>query len=233
MRSIKPALVEVVLRRIDDIAHRDWAKLYWRDAAMPQCGRRVHLVMVGEKWNHLSPSTFAGHPETVQQYEADWPDAIREVWHNPQARGGGPTKWWPPQTAAIHTHQMAIEPFNDTALTDNDGNALPQTTVDLAVVPAGKLLVVEQISGRLAVRDGDVVDAIQAAATGADSVAFLPVQLVSSLSQFSAAQGHGRWHQFGSPVRLYVRAGQRIVVSGLANATFGLFAAAIGHLVDA
>ena len=51
--------------------------------------------------------------------------------------------------------------------------------------------------------------------------------------QFSAAQGIGRWHQFGSPARLYVRAGNKIVVSGGANATFGLFAAAIGYFVDA
>jgi hypothetical protein len=127
---------------------------------------------------------------------------------------------------------MAIEPFSSTALTDNGGNASPQATVELAAVPVGKLLVVEHISGRLAVRDGDVVDFIQAAAQGADSVAFLPVHLVSSRGQFSAAQGIGRWHQFGSPARLYVRGGKRIVVSGGANATFGLFAAAIGHLVD-
>jgi hypothetical protein len=128
---------------------------------------------------------------------------------------------------------MAIEPFAATASTDNNGNAPPQTTVNLAVVPAGKLLVVEHISGRLAVRDGDVLDVVQAAATGQDSVVFLPVHLVSALSQFSGVQGRGRWHQFGSPARLYVRAGQSIVVSGIANATFGLFAAAIGYFVDA
>jgi hypothetical protein len=100
------------------------------------------------------------------------------------------------------------------------------------VVPTGKLLVVEHISGGLAVREGYVVDFIQAAAQGADSVALLPVHHVSSRGQFSSAQGVGRWHQFGSPARLYVRAGKSIVVSGGANATFGLFAAAIGHLVD-
>jgi hypothetical protein len=127
---------------------------------------------------------------------------------------------------------MAIEPFSSTALTDNGGNAVPEATVELDVVPAGKLLVVEHVSGRLAVRDGDVVEFLQAGAHGADSVAFLPVQLVSSPSQFSAAQGIGRWHQFGSPARLYVGAGNKLVVSGGANATFGLFAAAIGYLVD-
>ena len=127
---------------------------------------------------------------------------------------------------------MAIEPFSCTALTDNNGNAPPSTTVDLAVVPVGKLLVVEHISGRLAVRDGDV-GLHSSRRPGSGFSRFLPVHFVSSLGQFSSAQGVGRWHQFGSPARLYVRAGQRIVVSGGANATFGLFAAAVGHLVDA
>ena len=73
--------------------------------------------------------------------------------------------------------------------TDNGGNAVPEATVELDVVPAGKLLVVEHVPGRLAVRDGDVVEFLQAGAQGADSVAFLPVALVSSPSQFGAAQG--------------------------------------------
>ena len=34
MRSIKPALVEVTLRRINYIAHRDRAALHWRATAM-------------------------------------------------------------------------------------------------------------------------------------------------------------------------------------------------------
>jgi hypothetical protein len=129
--------------------------------------------------------------------------------------------------------EMAIEPFAATGITDNDGNPVPMATVELGVVPAGKILVVEYVSGRLAVKDGEVVEFLQAAAQGADSVAFLPVQFISGRSQFSAAQGIGRWHQFGSPARLYVGAGNKIVVSGGANATFGLYAAAICYFVDA
>jgi hypothetical protein len=128
---------------------------------------------------------------------------------------------------------MAIEPFAATGSTDNGGNVDTQSTVELGVVPAGKLLVVEHISGRLAVRDGDVVEFLQAGAQGADSVVYLPVHFVSGLGQFSEAQGQGRWHQFGSPARLYVSAGFKIVVSGGADATFGLYAAAIGYFVDA
>lgn len=136
---------------------------------------------------------------------------------------------------------MAIQPFADTDLNDNNGNATPDIEVVLAVVPVGKLLVVEHVSGQLAVRDGAVVDFIQAAAQGQDSVVFLPVHFVSSVSQFSATQGLGRFHQFGSPARLYVQGGMSLVVSGGAsktvgspdpNATISLFAAAIGYLVD-
>jgi hypothetical protein len=136
---------------------------------------------------------------------------------------------------------MAIQPFADTALNDNNGNVSPTIEVVLAVVPAGKLLVVEHISGRLAVRDGAVVDFIQVAAQGQNSVVFLPVHFVSGVGQFSATQGLGRFHQFGSPARLYVRAGKSLVVPGGSSKTVGspdplatisLFASAIGYLVD-
>jgi hypothetical protein len=128
---------------------------------------------------------------------------------------------------------MTVQPFSETAINDNGGNAVPQTTVILAKVPVGKLLVVEHISGRLAVRDGVELDYLYAAAQGANAVVSLPVQFVSSVSQFSDTQGMGRWHQFGSAARLYVSAGNSVVVSGGADATFQLFASAVGYLVDA
>ena len=142
----------------------------------------------------------------------------------------------------MHTHLMTIEPFADTEFNDNNGNVSPTIEVVLAVVPVGKLLVVEHVSGRLAVRDPNVVvDFISAAAQGQNSVVFLPVHFVSGVFQFSATQGLGRFHQFGSPVRLYVRGGKSLVVSGGSSKTVGspdplatisLFASAIGHLVD-
>lgn len=137
---------------------------------------------------------------------------------------------------------MAIQPFADTAINDNNGVATPDIEVILAAVPIGKLLVVEHVSGRLAVRDGAVVNFIQAAAQGADSVVHLPVHFVSGVSQFSTTQGPGRWHQFGSPARLYVPGGKSLVISGGSSktvaspdptATISLFASAIGYLVDA
>jgi hypothetical protein len=146
-----------------------------------------------------------------------------------------------PAGSAVHTRLMAVEPFESTAFNDNDGNATPDIEVVLAAVPLGKLLIVEHVSGRLAVRDGAAVDYLQAAAQGQDSVVFLPVHFVSNVSQFSATQGPGRFHQFGSPARLYVSGGMSLVVSGGASkavgspdptATISLFASAIGYLVD-
>jgi hypothetical protein len=144
----------------------------------------------------------------------------------------------------VHTHLMKIEPWADTDSNDNNGHATGIIEVIMGVVPVGKLLVVEHISGQLAVKEtpgGVEVDFISAAAQGENSVVFLPVHFVSSVSQFSATQGLGRWHQFGSPARLYVQGGKNLVVSGGAsktvgspdpNATISLFAAAIGYLVD-
>jgi hypothetical protein len=59
VRSIKAALVEVMLRSINDIVHRDWLALDCRAAAMSKCGRCIHLVVVGEKWNNFAPRASA------------------------------------------------------------------------------------------------------------------------------------------------------------------------------
>lgn len=141
----------------------------------------------------------------------------------------------------MHTHLVAIQPYADTAVNDNNGNVSPDIEVVLDAVPAGKLLVVEHISGQLAIRDGAVVNFIEAAAQGQNSVVHLPVHFVSGVFQFSATQGLGRLHQFGSPARLYVRAGKSLIVKGGSSktvaspdplATISLFASAIGYLVD-
>lgn len=136
---------------------------------------------------------------------------------------------------------MAIQPFSASAFNDNNGTATPEIEVVLTDVPVGKLLVVEHISGQLAVRDGAVVDYIRATAQRQDSIVYLPVHFVSTVGQFTAAQGIGRFHQFGSPARLYVHGGGSLAVSGGASkavdspdpsAAISLFAAANGYLVD-
>jgi hypothetical protein len=136
---------------------------------------------------------------------------------------------------------MALQPFADTAFNDNNGAATPDIEAILAEVPAGKILVVEHVSGQLAVREGAAVNLIQAAAQGGGGVVFLPVHFVSTVGQFSATQGPGRFHQFGSPARLYVRGGYGIVVTGAASKTVGspdpsatisLFVSVAGYLID-
>lgn len=136
---------------------------------------------------------------------------------------------------------MALQPFADTAFNDNNGIATPDIEVILAAAPAGKILVIEHVSGRLAVREGAVVNVIHAAAQGGGAVVFLPVHFVSTVSQFSAMQGLGRFHQFGSPARVYVRGGNSLVVTGAASktvaspdpsATISLFVSVVGYLVD-
>ena len=76
------------------------------------------------------------------------------------------------RTAAAHTHLMAIEPYADTDLNDNDGNATPDIEVILDKVPVGKHLVVEHISGQLGVKDGGEVDWISANAQGLPGESF-------------------------------------------------------------
>ena len=108
-------------------------------------------------------------------------------------------------------------------------------------VPTGKLLIVEHISGWVVVRQGYVVDLMQAVgyygldASGRTATweVFLPMQFASQPFNFGGQLGVARMHQFGSPCRLYVSASQNIQVIADANSAGVLDATAIGYLVDA
>ena len=65
MRSVKAVFVEVLLRHINYIDHRDGTALYGRPAAMSECVRYMDFVMIAKKRNHLAPRTLARHRETV------------------------------------------------------------------------------------------------------------------------------------------------------------------------
>jgi hypothetical protein len=130
---------------------------------------------------------------------------------------------------------MAIEAFTSWG-TNNQSDMVPMPTNGIRVVlepavPAGKQFVVEHISGWVALRDGDRVDLIQA--LGHMQQVHLPVHFVSSAMNFGHQLGMARHHQFGSPVRLYLSAGDRIEVFVLAKVAGILSAAAVGYLVDA
>jgi hypothetical protein len=48
---------------------------------------------------------------------------------------------------------------------------------------------------------------------------------------FGGGLGIGRFHQFGSPVRMYVGGGSRITINGDSNVAGRILASVIGQLV--
>jgi hypothetical protein len=128
---------------------------------------------------------------------------------------------------------MTTQPFTSTGDTYNVNNVSTRISASLnPAVPTGKLLIVEHISGWVAVRDGDVVDLIHADAENQQEV-YLPEHFASRPLNFGGQLGVARMHQFGSPCRLYVSASQNIQVIADANSAGVLDATAIGYLVDA
>jgi hypothetical protein len=59
----------------------------------------------------------------------------------------------------------------------------------------------------------------------------LPTHFESRELNFGGGLGIGRFHQFGSPVKMYISAGNRITINGDANTAGRILASAIGHLV--
>lgn len=138
---------------------------------------------------------------------------------------------------------MALQPWSDTKRNDNHGLVVaPYVQVVMAEVPAGKIWVVEHISGQVAVQDGGTLNFIEATSHSEHGQVYLPVHFVSGVSRCGPDQGPGRHHQFGSPVTLYVPEGSSLVVSAGASTSGGdadspaaisLYVSAVGHLVDA
>ncbi|MGD9714990.1 MAG: hypothetical protein AB7V46_23455 [Thermomicrobiales bacterium] len=114
-----------------------------------------------------------------------------------------------------------------------DNIAAPTTRVSATSdpVPSGKLFVIEHISGYFVVGTGDPVDLIWVD-DGSGQEVNLPTHFESRNLNFSGGLGIGRFHQFGSPVKMYVSAGRRITLNGDANTAGRIAASAIGHLVN-
>ena len=137
------------------------------------------------------------------------------------------------QTAPNDNLRMTTQPFTSSGYTYNVNNVSAQISASLnPAVPEGKLLIVEHMSGWVALREGDVVDMIPAVAQNLPEVYF-PVFFASRPKNFGGQLGVARIHQFGSPCRLYISAGQHIQVIADADAAGVLDATAIGYLVDA
>jgi hypothetical protein len=105
------------------------------------------------------------------------------------------------------------------------------------VVPVGKTLIVEHMSGYVAVREGDVVDQIWASGrddlSGTTGTVYLPWHFASRPLNFGGQLGVARMHQFGGPARLYVSAGNGVDCRADANSAGILMVNLVGYLVDA
>lgn len=59
----------------------------------------------------------------------------------------------------------------------------------------------------------------------------LPTHFASRELNFGGGVGIGKFHQFGSPVKMYISAGNRITINGDANIVGQIFASVIGQLI--
>ncbi|GAA1967836.1 hypothetical protein [Microbacterium deminutum] len=133
---------------------------------------------------------------------------------------------------------MATSGFAVSVYVDNRENVTTAITGTTSpVVPVGKMLVVEHMSGYVAVREGDAVD--QISATGRDDLSgttgtvYLPVHFASRPLNFGGQLGVACMHQFGGPARLYVSAGNGVDFRADANSAGILKANLVGSLIDA
>ena len=98
-------------------------------------------------------------------------------------------------------------------------------------IPAGLRFIVEHISGFFGIRTVTIIDAIFAFGSGQE--VYLPThQIVSRELNAGDPFGLIREYQFGSPVRMYINAGDRITIRGDSQGAFEIHAAAVGRLVS-
>ncbi|MEU7019996.1 hypothetical protein ABZ990_04990 [Streptomyces sp. NPDC046203] len=126
---------------------------------------------------------------------------------------------------------MGIQPWSAVKYQDNRGAPTTRVSVVMDPVPAGKLLIVEHLSGYAAIGQNDTMDELWASDGGTQQVQ-LPLHFASSPLNYGGALGVARNHQFGSPVRMYVSGGTAITVSADANTAGFLLAKVVGQLVD-
>jgi hypothetical protein len=126
---------------------------------------------------------------------------------------------------------MGIQPWSSVKYQDDREAPSTRVSVVMDPVPAGKLLIVEHLSGYTAIGQDDGVDEIRASDGGTQQVQ-LPVHFASRPLNYGGGLGVARNHQFGSPVRLYVAGGAVITVSVDANTAGFVLAKVVGQLVD-
>jgi hypothetical protein len=109
-------------------------------------------------------------------------------------------------------------------------NPTTRVTASSDAVPNGQRFIVEHISGYFVVGAGWPVDLIWATDAFGQEVN-LPTHLASRELNFGGGLGIGVFHQFGSPVKMYINAGNNITLNGDANIAGRIFAVAIGQLL--
>jgi hypothetical protein len=124
-----------------------------------------------------------------------------------------------------------MTPFFLTFSQDNRTAPSTRVTATSDPVPAGKLFVVEHISGSFTVGTGNLVDQIWAQDPFGQQI-YLPTHFASRELNFGGALGIGVMHQFGSPAKMYVGAGNAISVNADSNVAGVLEVCAVGHLIN-
>lgn len=123
-----------------------------------------------------------------------------------------------------------MTPFSLRFFQDNVANPTTRVTATSDPVPSNQRFIVEHISGYFVVGTGWPVDLIWATDPFGQEVN-LPTHFASRELNFGGALGIGVYHQFGSPVTMYIDGGSNITLNGDANIAGQIFAVAIGQLV--
>jgi len=127
---------------------------------------------------------------------------------------------------------MVLEPFALYAFNDSGIN-VPTTAViadSYDPVPAGKIFVVEHISGYFAIGENDIPDRIWAYDDTNRQNIYLPVHFASRPLNFGGSLGVCKMHQFGSPARMYAPESSRLHLRGDANTAGEISVSFVGHL---
>ncbi|MDF0681202.1 MAG: hypothetical protein P0116_09580 [Candidatus Nitrosocosmicus sp.] len=117
------------------------------------------------------------------------------------------------------------------AFNDNGINISTTAVIaDTDPVPTEKIFVVEHISGVFVVGQNDIPDAIWAYDDTNRQNIYLPIHFASRPLNFGGTFGVGKYHQFGSPVTMYVQSPLKLHIRGDANSAGRISAYFVGRL---
>lgn len=125
-----------------------------------------------------------------------------------------------------------MEPFGLVLFAQNLINPTTQIAATSEPVPEGKLFVIEHISGFFDTKGGNTVELIVAIGVLMEQEVYLPEHFAGGISGgFPPVVASTQRHQFGSPVKMYVPAGQTITLQCDAQVSITIRAIVMGHLI--